>query len=482
MITQSFRFGIAALALIAMSGALLLGIPSFQSNSIPAEITDPEFWRIISDFSEPDGTFRYENFVSNEASVQNVIPALRQLTRPGGVYLGVAPEQNFTYIFALKSKIAFIMDIRRQNMLELLIYKTVFEMSPSRADFVARLFSRKRPAGLDDKTTAKALFAAYETAPKDDFAQNLVALKATMAKHAYGLSSDDQSAIDYVYQVFYRGGPSMNYEFASASPGAITVNYGQIMAQTDPDGNVWTLLGTEDAYQYVREMERKNLIIPLVADFSGPKTIRRISEYLKEHNANVGAFYVSNVEQYLDGSKLRNFQDNVATLPLDSSSTFIRWVPSPFTPSLPSWYTPGMGSVMTTLQPMMELTDQLKSGRAPATWPDVVKGIKDPDALVRAIQDPSLRTVAGRVSGVTGLKPNELLTVELVENLRGSGLILRAEVLADGSFEFHNVQPRTYQAIVLKTCKNCQESRGLGSPLNIAVGDKDIIGLQLRVN
>ena len=110
-----------------------------------------------------------------------------------------------------------------------------------------------------------------------------------MAKHNYGLSTDDLASIDYVYQVFFRAGPAINYEFASASPGGITANYGQIMAHNDPEGVNWTLLGSEEAYSYIREMERKNLIIPLVADFSGPKTLRRVGQYLKDHKATVGA-------------------------------------------------------------------------------------------------------------------------------------------------------------------------------------------------
>ena len=479
MIRRTRTFALPAVLFMMISTALILsGGPPPQGNTLPGEISDADFWRIISEFSEPGGTYPYENFVSNEPSVQNVIPALRKITKPGGVYLGVAPEQNFTYIFALQPKIAFITDIRRQNMLELLMYKTLFELSPTRADFVARLFSRKRPAGLDDRTTASALFAAYNGAAKDDVAQTTQALKTALSRHGYGLTNDDLATIDFVYQVFYRAGPSINYEFASSSPAAALVNYEQEMAATDPEGKAWSFLSSEDAYRYVREMERKNLIIPLVGDFSGPKTIRRISQYLKEHNSPVAAFYISNVEMYLEGPKMRNFQENVATLPLDSTSTFIRWVPNNATQYL-SWYTPRLGPMATGLQSMTEFVDLLKTGRAPTTWPDAVRGTKDPDALARSVQDPSLRRVAGRVTGVTGLQPNEFLAVELVENPRGSGLILHTEIGPDGSFEFRNVQPRMYQAIVLRTCRNCQYLMGMGAPVAVVVGDNDVTNLQL---
>jgi hypothetical protein len=97
--------------------ALIPGTSSGQAGSLPAQLSDPEFWRIISEFSEPSGQYTGDNWISNEASIQNVIPPLRQLTKPGGVYLGVGPEQNFTYMWALQSKMGFIIDIRRQNML-----------------------------------------------------------------------------------------------------------------------------------------------------------------------------------------------------------------------------------------------------------------------------------------------------------------------------------------------------------------------------
>ena len=83
--------------------------------SLPRELSDEDFWRMIREFSEPGGFFRYENFLSNERSYQAPIPALLKTVRSGGAYLGVGPEQNFTYIAAIRPQIAFVVDIRRQN-------------------------------------------------------------------------------------------------------------------------------------------------------------------------------------------------------------------------------------------------------------------------------------------------------------------------------------------------------------------------------
>ena len=131
---------------------------------LPARLSDSEFWRLASEFSEPDGTFHSENLVSNEQQFQAVIPQLLQTAMPGRAYVGVGSEQNFTYIGALRPKIAFIVDIRRGNLDLHLAYKALFELSTDRAEFVSKLFSRPRPAGLTDSSTAQQIFAAYANA------------------------------------------------------------------------------------------------------------------------------------------------------------------------------------------------------------------------------------------------------------------------------------------------------------------------------
>src|SRR5262245_49964507 len=109
--------------LVACTGMLLVfcaalcvtpAVPVAPSQ-IPAQLSDRAFWAMVVEFSEPPGFFRSDNLVSNEATFQQVIPDLQKRTSPGGAYLGVGPDQNFTYIGAVRPKIAFIIDVRRQN-------------------------------------------------------------------------------------------------------------------------------------------------------------------------------------------------------------------------------------------------------------------------------------------------------------------------------------------------------------------------------
>src|SRR5262245_33699359 len=133
------------------------------ARGIPGKLDDATFWRLVELSSEPGGSFPSDNFVSNELLFQSVVPRLAAAIKPGGVYLGVGPDQNFTYIVGLRPKIAFILDIRRQNLLQHLLYKAVIEMSPTRADFLARLFCVPKPADAGAGMTADALLAAFET-------------------------------------------------------------------------------------------------------------------------------------------------------------------------------------------------------------------------------------------------------------------------------------------------------------------------------
>jgi hypothetical protein len=75
----------------------------------------------------------------------------------------------------------------------------------------------------------------------------------------------------------------------------------------------------------VKSLHEKNLIVPVSGDFGGPKALRAIGDYVRRHGSTISAYYVSNVEQYLfqDG-KADAFYRNVATLPLDARSVFIR--------------------------------------------------------------------------------------------------------------------------------------------------------------
>jgi len=303
-------------------------------DTLPSSITNAEFWRMIEEFSEPAGYFRSDNFLSNESKLQDVIPRLKQRIKPGGVYIGVGPEQNFTYILAFEPKLSFIVDIRRLNMLEHLLYKALFELSSDRADFVSRLFSRKRPAAIDLNASVETIFNAYESVPGDRmlFERNMRAVLDQLTlveEHGFPLSEDDEVQIRYAYSAFLRAGPGMSYTFlGSYYQGTLGMpTYKELMKNADAGGNNWSFLANEDRFRRMKELEKRNLIVPLVGDFAGRKTLRAVGDFLKKRDAVLNVFYVSNVEMYLfqQGDDWKLFYKNVESIPRNPASAFVRF-------------------------------------------------------------------------------------------------------------------------------------------------------------
>jgi len=396
-------------ALLPVFCALLVLTPAFRAAlPLPTQLSDAEFWRLVSSSSEEGGGFISENLVSNELGYPYVIPSLVERVPAGGAYLGVGPEQNFTYIAAIHPSIAFVIDIRRQNMLEHLLYKAVFELSSNRQEFLSRLFARKIDAAPGRNAPPAELFSAFAAVPKDDsfYRTSLQAVKDLLVlKHGFELSAEDQTTLEHVYEEFANSGPETRYtvqlmqlgnrpfvgriltpdeiRLLPVVPGPPTENtnnlsnaafslalstqfptYSEVMTATDPAGRNWSFLASEEKYGAVRELQQKNLIVPLVGDFAGPRAIRAVGQYLKDHDTSVTAFYVSNVEQYLTPAvKLQSFYANVATLPLSPASTFIR--SAQIAGPQPGLAQSSLGSIQVALDAVLE-------GRA-QSWNDILR-------------------------------------------------------------------------------------------------------------
>ena len=317
------RFAAAIVCAGLLSATLL-------ADALPDRIPDDDFWRMATEFSERAGTFSSDNLLSNERWFQHVLPPLVRQAKQNRVYVGVGPEQNFTYIVALKPKMAFIVDIRRGNFDIHLIYKALFEMSADRAEFVARLFSRPRPDGLTAKSSAEEIFAAIASVPATDtlYSRNMRAIVNHLTKvHQFQLSSADILRMQHIFNAIYVYGPAIQYSTTTNAGRRITrePTYADLMKAADQGGFEHSFLASEDAFQWMKQFETENRLVPVMGDFAGPKALRAVGQYLAERQATVSAFYLSNVEEYLkqDG-KQKTFCENAAALPIDASSTFIR--------------------------------------------------------------------------------------------------------------------------------------------------------------
>ena len=322
--------------------------PAAPAWKAPAALSGPEFSRLIRELSEPGGYFRSDNFTSNESSYLTVVEKLRQLGVSGGAYIGVGPEQNFTYIAKIRPTIAFIIDIRRQAVIQHLLYKAIFHGAPTRAQFLSDLLSRPITDEKMRRTGSTAELIKYfaaASAPDEVFARNLARVRKTIEKDfQFTLDEPDQTRLEYVYRAFRQAGLTISYRFGYSNYGFYPPQYrsfpptfgggfggfptfGDLVLQTDPYGRLGNFLASDEDYAFVRRLHELNRIIPVVGDFAGPKALSSIGAYLTQNGYTVRAFYTSNVEQFLFQNGVYDaFVANVRRLPIDSTSVFIRAV------------------------------------------------------------------------------------------------------------------------------------------------------------
>jgi hypothetical protein len=287
------------------------------------QLSDIEFWSMVSEFSEDGGSFVSDNIISNEIEFQRIIPAVqRRVSR--GVYIGVGPEQNFTYITAFKPDIAFIVDLRRANVLLHLAYKALVEQSADRVDCMSRLFARPRPA-VGANASAKDLLDAFESVTVSEPLANDVehgVIEWLERTHRFPLTGDDEKGIGEILRAFRSGGPSLRGDFGG---GSWIPSFKQLMSTADPGGRNHSFLDSDETFQLLKQYEIRNLIVPVVGDFAGGRALRRVGGYASEHHAHVTTFYTSNVEEYLfKNGSWKAFVDNLARLPITKQSMLIR--------------------------------------------------------------------------------------------------------------------------------------------------------------
>ena len=297
----------------------------FDRGTLPMQLSDDAFWALVTSFSETPGTFSHsDNLVSNEVLIPHTV---RQVRARGGVYIGVGPEQNFSYIARIEPAMAFIIDIRQENRNLHLLYKALFELSADRADFVSRLFSREPPPRLDGDYSARALFeASHASSPSSEVLARTTAevRDRLLGTHRLPLSAADLQSIDDVLKAFYTDGLEIAYR-PSRPMSERQPSYRVLMTALDFNGHERSYLATDDTFRFVKALHEKNLIVPVVGDFGTSEgAIARVGDYVRRHGSRVSAFYGSNVQAYLTNQQLLTFCRSLLALPVSAhGSPFI---------------------------------------------------------------------------------------------------------------------------------------------------------------
>ena len=283
----------------------------------------------IEQFSEPSGYFDTDNLMSNERSYLHPLEMLRQRGTSGGVYIGVGPDQNFSYIANLHPAMAFIVDIRRDNMLLHLLFKALFALSRDRAEYLSVLFGRPPPRASDDwrRASVRRLVQYVDSVQPDPARVTSIRRRVDSEILRFGvpLSRTDRETIERFHRTFVDGGLSLKFQSTGRPPREYYPSYRELLLETDRNGHEGSYLASEDLFQFVKSMQARDLVIPVVGNIAGTRALAAIGRFMAERGERLSVFYASNVELYLSQDRMfPRFIGNLEKLPYDEGSVIIR--------------------------------------------------------------------------------------------------------------------------------------------------------------
>jgi hypothetical protein len=311
--------------------------------------TSAAFAARIAALSEPGGYFDTDNLMSNERSYLEVLPELERLRVRGGAYVGVGPDQNFSYIAGIRPAIAFIVDVRRDNLLLHLLFKALFQQAESRIEYLSLLFGRPIPpdAGAWRNVPIDRLAQHLVRPPQDGPAIDRICAQLERVIRGFGvrLSAEDLATIDRFHRRFIERGLALKFETTGRGPQSYYPTYGDLLLGNDGAGRQRNYLASEESFQFLKSLQARDRVIPVVGNLSGPKALAAIGRLLSEQGESLSVFYASNVEFYLEreGTYSR-FLDNLSRMPRTPHTVVIR-----------SIFNRGLGGSMSVVQPVEEM-------------------------------------------------------------------------------------------------------------------------------
>ena len=304
---------------------------SFSQSPAPTDksASTGEFARLIERLSEPGGYFDTDNLISNEASYLHVLGRLRKMNVEGGAYVGVGPDQNFSYIAQIRPRIAYIIDIRRDNLIEHLLFKALFSLSRNRIEYLCNLTARSVAPQSDkwrDRTIAD-LVAHVDSVTGDRERFNAInsAVLGKVKMFGVALTDTERDTLVKIHQAFFESGLDLRFTSRGRPSRFYYPTFRDLLLEKDLTGKQSNYLASEDGFQFLKELEASNLVVPVVGDFAGDRALRAIGRDITERGLKVSAFYTSNVEFYLMREGIFDrWVENLKRLPIEPKSVIIR--------------------------------------------------------------------------------------------------------------------------------------------------------------
>lgn len=286
------------------------------------------FPQLVAELSEPGGYFDTDNLISNERSYLHVMGDLDARRVRGGAYIGVGPDQNFSYIARIRPAVAFIVDIRRDNLLEHLLFKALFALADTPREYLAVLLARPVPAGPPGETV-DALLARLDATSPTAAATRAARHRTDSVIATFGvpLADGDRRTIDRFHRTFIAEGLDLRFRSHGRAPMWYYPTLRDLILETDLQGRQASYLASREAFTVVDALQEQDRVVPVVGDFAGDHALHAIAEHLRERGLAVSAFYTSNVEFYLiRGGSRGAFLKNLDALPRTDGSVIIRSV------------------------------------------------------------------------------------------------------------------------------------------------------------
>ena len=279
--------------------------------------------------SEPGGYFDSDNLISNETSYLHVLTRLEALGVRGGAYIGVGPDQNYSYVAAIRPAVAYILDIRRDNALQHLLYKALFLRSRTRIEYICRWLGRRVPPAPERWTERPILelLAWVDSTAIDSAAAARERRETLRVVETFGVPLDarDRETIVRFHAEFMRSGLDLRFSSFNRFNSGMYPTLRRLILERDLAGQMRSYLAREPDWRFVRELHQAGRIIPVVGDLAGPKALAAIGRDVRALGEEVTALYASNAEMYVwrDGG-FPAFATSVAGLPLAARGVVIR--------------------------------------------------------------------------------------------------------------------------------------------------------------
>lgn len=268
----------------------------------------------------------HEYLVSNETGYLDVVESLSRTTKPGSVYIGVGPDQNYTYIAATGAEFSFIIDQRAENQYLHFLFKAIFELASNRVSYLQLLFSRPLGIEIGKRSSLSQIVALIDRTDGCEllYRTNLSNIVELIQIYQKAVPVLEIERIKEIYRNFFERSLDLTSRILSTtSHGTSYPTYREFLLRSRPTAS--NFLDNDEYFQYVKAKHLKNQIVPITGDLSGDKTLSALSDFCRSRDLLVDTVYISNVDYRLvNANLLELLVRNLELLPRTKDCLLVR--------------------------------------------------------------------------------------------------------------------------------------------------------------